>query len=950
MSLQVVRTYLARLRQASEEGRLVLFVGAGVSANSGVPTWGELIEALKSELPEFAQREPDSLKVAQIYRNVYPGQTNERVRQLLQDDKVAPTVIHDALLALQPCHIITTNYDTLLEQALAAHKAPFSTISRDQDLTVAREKFLLIKMHGDFSADNIVLSEQDYYDYERNFPLIRAFVLSLLASKVVLFVGFSFNDLNLKIILRELQSVLQQRMQPVYMLTDEVLTHEQRRYLEDKGLVPVCMDQEVVEQIDNTQPIHIDVPSTLTDLHGKNLYKQLSLIRNYCPTSDLFDALLSASRLYADEIGYYGLFLGNVLPKDLRGDWHQYGPEVTLRQSPYAALMERVKNKDKAVIGSESYNKFRKLAIANDIFYINGQYLYTDSDKAEKKEAQEGEALDSLFDFNMREFQERINKIVGAPFSGTQADLELPHILYWLGRREEAFRMFSQLATRYWDTHKYILYLICRINLYVLARQLEWDGSDDAWLKNERKKILDTSLDALVNQTPLPDGLRRMFSEVVSFRFFLRKESETAKTAREIEEQRQAAERGGGSLNHYHYVLAHSFLFLARFGIGNHLLIEAFSPVANIYKDIAKGYIDSLNVKGGQEQNTHITDFNVQDLLLFIFYLPHVALKDILERNEKASLPMADDAKEYIQTVLKNLTEASKQEASDLSSLLESTHIGNALKNFCLLLTYLSDETLPYTDIYKVILCQLHGRNVSEYASILQRLLDKQQPSAKEAAQLLSMYLEYHNSGDIPRPFIAPLAHIAAEGRENIKLPHAEDWPADDLIILAEAHEAFTPAQQNSVDALVRQRVNTLDTALMIELGTDCHILDEVLFDSLCAKIPATDIGNHRSNACYWLYILYHAAGHEAYRTKVEALIPKQPCLAFLLNPCANIDHAEAKWIPRLQNDQLIELIHSPEAMKRVDELCNDPDTSAGIRDAIKDNIWSALIKIARNT
>ena len=35
---------IKRIQEASRNGRLVLFVGAGVSKNSGVPMWGELIE------------------------------------------------------------------------------------------------------------------------------------------------------------------------------------------------------------------------------------------------------------------------------------------------------------------------------------------------------------------------------------------------------------------------------------------------------------------------------------------------------------------------------------------------------------------------------------------------------------------------------------------------------------------------------------------------------------------------------------------------------------------------------------------------------------------------------------------------------------------------------------------------------------------------------------------
>lgn len=41
---------LLHIQQASRENRLVIFVGAGVSRNSGIPTWNELIESMKSEL------------------------------------------------------------------------------------------------------------------------------------------------------------------------------------------------------------------------------------------------------------------------------------------------------------------------------------------------------------------------------------------------------------------------------------------------------------------------------------------------------------------------------------------------------------------------------------------------------------------------------------------------------------------------------------------------------------------------------------------------------------------------------------------------------------------------------------------------------------------------------------------------------------------------------------
>lgn len=81
---------------------------------------------------------------------------------------------------------------------------------------------MIIKMHGDFDVGNIVLTENDYFDYSRQFPLIRSFVLSLFASKLVLFIGFSFNDINLKYILRNVSNILKDKMQRSYLLVDYI--------------------------------------------------------------------------------------------------------------------------------------------------------------------------------------------------------------------------------------------------------------------------------------------------------------------------------------------------------------------------------------------------------------------------------------------------------------------------------------------------------------------------------------------------------------------------------------------------------------------------------------------------------------------------------------------------------------------------------------------------------
>ena len=40
---------ILRIQEASKQDKLVIFVGAGVSTNSGVPMWSKLIESLKDD-------------------------------------------------------------------------------------------------------------------------------------------------------------------------------------------------------------------------------------------------------------------------------------------------------------------------------------------------------------------------------------------------------------------------------------------------------------------------------------------------------------------------------------------------------------------------------------------------------------------------------------------------------------------------------------------------------------------------------------------------------------------------------------------------------------------------------------------------------------------------------------------------------------------------------------
>ena len=75
-------------------------------------------------------------------------------------------------------------------------------VSEDRDLLSSANSRYILKMHGDLKKEGtIVLKESDYINYEHTHILISTFIKSLLINHTFLFVGYSLNDYNLKLII-----------------------------------------------------------------------------------------------------------------------------------------------------------------------------------------------------------------------------------------------------------------------------------------------------------------------------------------------------------------------------------------------------------------------------------------------------------------------------------------------------------------------------------------------------------------------------------------------------------------------------------------------------------------------------------------------------------------------------------------------------------------------------
>ena len=193
---------IERLIEAKNTDSLLVFVGAGVSANSGLPTWSKLINLLSKGVETSFSN--DYLKLAELYYQSVGKVDYQKSIQELFSGNFQPNELHLLLEKLKPSNIVTTNFDCLIENQFSKSPLNYDVIAKDSDIPKSKPRHLIIKMHGDLKNENFVLKESDYKSYKNNFKNIKNLVNSLIMTHTLLFIGYSLNDETLNNILYDI--------------------------------------------------------------------------------------------------------------------------------------------------------------------------------------------------------------------------------------------------------------------------------------------------------------------------------------------------------------------------------------------------------------------------------------------------------------------------------------------------------------------------------------------------------------------------------------------------------------------------------------------------------------------------------------------------------------------------------------------------------------------------
>jgi len=311
--------YIEMLRQKSDTNKLIVFVGAGVSKNvEGMPDWYELIKKMAEAVPyskctvcrhkedkcqescvfQYDYSQDELLKIPQYLFNKDPGLYDQILAKSISAERFdAP--LSKAIFDLNPAHIITTNFDKLIESSSHPARLNYDLVIRDSDLLHAGKNRYIIKMHGDIDEANrpeIVLKEADFLEYSQRHVLIETFIKALIADHTILFLGYSMNDYNIKLIVSWLNYIRSQNDNAISESTRIGYIVQDAAEISERDIA--YFDQNYIGIINlHNMPLIKNIPDSLRNDIGKRLLSFLSVVND-----DSLEVVLGRKLIYENAV------------------------------------------------------------------------------------------------------------------------------------------------------------------------------------------------------------------------------------------------------------------------------------------------------------------------------------------------------------------------------------------------------------------------------------------------------------------------------------------------------------------------------------------------------------------------------------------------------------------------------------------------------------------------
>lgn len=207
---------IEKLAQLIVDGKVMLFIGAGISASVKFPSWKELIDKFGQELgyeADLFESYGDYMMLAE-YAELAHGQTwvHEQLQNTFRITEEIETELYNSriykiLEQLEFPIIYTTNYDSLLEEYYRnkgrGKNKDITVIKSIEDMKNIRPGIpRIMKFHGDIEIEkSTVLSESEYFERMDFSNFMDVQLQADMLQYSMLFLGYSLSDINVKLLM-----------------------------------------------------------------------------------------------------------------------------------------------------------------------------------------------------------------------------------------------------------------------------------------------------------------------------------------------------------------------------------------------------------------------------------------------------------------------------------------------------------------------------------------------------------------------------------------------------------------------------------------------------------------------------------------------------------------------------------------------------------------------------
>ena len=219
-------------------GKWLPFIGAGFSRNAilpqdkFMPNWNQLGDLFKKEIEDCSLSTP--LEIISDYEHEFSrNKLIEKLFDFLNIDDAKPGLTHEALCNIPFNTICTTNFDKLLEKTFEMINKPYYVIMDENQLGFLNPSIRtsIFKIHGDIHyPKRMILSEDDYDLFFVNYPILATYIGNLLIDHNPIFIGYSLNDPDFRLIWQIIKTRLGNLNRPAYAILVEPSQSEIRMF------------------------------------------------------------------------------------------------------------------------------------------------------------------------------------------------------------------------------------------------------------------------------------------------------------------------------------------------------------------------------------------------------------------------------------------------------------------------------------------------------------------------------------------------------------------------------------------------------------------------------------------------------------------------------------------------------------------------------------------------